>query len=421
MSELYGVNRSNEYLAHYGIKGMKWGVKKAKESGNEKRLARQYKKAAKKLAKLNERTDIEKQSAKVNKYNKIAKVSGAIGGAALGTVGTLAISKDGNRLLTERAMKKAAQNHEAYRNALMANNHTAADNYYQLYSGQNERANQYWKHHMNASNALDAYAAPLGVTAAAGLGTAAIAKAKSYAAKKRTTSEGHAKAVAKRDAWKKEMKSAFKGTSYANLPPYAKKKVKHSDLEDPNSLAHYGIKGMKWGVQKAKSAHDSYALDKQYRKASAKLEKLNRKADATRNAELASKYGHRAVRGAADAALAGGLAALGHHNIKKATNTPYGQLDPGFAADLLSSVGEKGAANTLNAMRIGRQVAGATAAARAGMTAYNAARGTYHARKASVGGHAKAVAKRDQWQREMNEAFKGTRYASKSSNKKKRR
>ena len=58
---------------------------------------------------------------------------------------------------------------------------------------------------------------------ALGLGTAAVSKAKAHAAKKRTTTEGHAKAVAERDAWKKEMQSAFKGTKYSNMPKNQKK------------------------------------------------------------------------------------------------------------------------------------------------------------------------------------------------------
>ena len=49
---MYAVERSDEYLAHYGIRGMKWGVRRAIKSGNSARLGRQYAKAQKKLAKL---------------------------------------------------------------------------------------------------------------------------------------------------------------------------------------------------------------------------------------------------------------------------------------------------------------------------------------------------------------------------------
>ena len=52
---LYAVERDGAYLAHYGIKGMKWGVRKARERGNDRALGRQYRKAAKKLAKLEKR------------------------------------------------------------------------------------------------------------------------------------------------------------------------------------------------------------------------------------------------------------------------------------------------------------------------------------------------------------------------------
>lgn len=92
----YGVTRTDEYLAHYGIKGMKWGVRKAIESGNSARLGRQYRKAQKKLAKL------EARAANGKKYAKRAAALGAgaavAGGlAAAGTTGVgTALTRAGN-------------------------------------------------------------------------------------------------------------------------------------------------------------------------------------------------------------------------------------------------------------------------------------------------------------------------------------
>lgn len=82
----YGVTRTNEYLAHYGIKGMKWGVRKARESGNSKALGRQYRKAQKKLAKLEARANNGKKYAK--RAAALAAGAGAAGGlAGFGTAG----------------------------------------------------------------------------------------------------------------------------------------------------------------------------------------------------------------------------------------------------------------------------------------------------------------------------------------------
>lgn len=78
---MYAIDRSDEYLEHYGIKGMKWGVRKAIERGGtglgNRRLARQYRKAQKKLAKL------EKRANNGAKYARRAAALGA-GAAAAG-------------------------------------------------------------------------------------------------------------------------------------------------------------------------------------------------------------------------------------------------------------------------------------------------------------------------------------------------
>lgn len=76
-NEYYGTatTPTEDFLAHYGVKGMKWGVRKAIQSGNDRKLSRQYAKAEKKLAKL------ERRAASGKKYAKRAAALGA--GAAL--------------------------------------------------------------------------------------------------------------------------------------------------------------------------------------------------------------------------------------------------------------------------------------------------------------------------------------------------
>ena len=83
---MYAIERNEDYLAHYGVRGMKWGVRKAIASGNSKALSRHYAKAQKKLAKL------EKRAANSGKYARRAALMGAGaavagGAAALGTSG----------------------------------------------------------------------------------------------------------------------------------------------------------------------------------------------------------------------------------------------------------------------------------------------------------------------------------------------
>lgn len=85
---MYAIERSDEYLAHYGIKGMRWGVRKALASGNDRALARQYRKASRKLAKL------QKRATSGAKYARRAAALGAGAAAAggLAIAGTSGVS-----------------------------------------------------------------------------------------------------------------------------------------------------------------------------------------------------------------------------------------------------------------------------------------------------------------------------------------
>ena len=94
-TSMYAIDRSEEYLAHYGIKGMKWGVRKAIAAGGtglgNRKLARQYKKAQKKLAKL------EKRANNGAKYARRAAALGA-GAAAAGGLAAAGTTGVGNAL-----------------------------------------------------------------------------------------------------------------------------------------------------------------------------------------------------------------------------------------------------------------------------------------------------------------------------------
>ena len=80
MAKYYAIERSGEYLCHYGIKGMRWRVRKAIRKGDERAYKRQYRKATKHLEKL------EKQAANGAKYAKRAVKKGVGLAGSLGTV-----------------------------------------------------------------------------------------------------------------------------------------------------------------------------------------------------------------------------------------------------------------------------------------------------------------------------------------------
>ena len=155
MSSYYGVTRSSEYLAHYGVKGMKWGVRKAKETGNSKALDRHWRKANRKLNRLNKKANWDQQKRKKDIADYATAYNQALGLSA--TAGAL-IAKD----------------------------------------------------KIPANKKLFAYTVgPLAATLAS---TPSIIK--SANAKKRLLPEGHKKAVNDAQVWAKEMNRVFHKTKY---------------------------------------------------------------------------------------------------------------------------------------------------------------------------------------------------------------
>lgn len=135
-------------------------------------------------------------------------------------------------------------------------------------------------------------------------------------------------------------------------------------------LAHYGIKGMKWGVRRALARRDAAGLGKQYKRAEKKLAKLEKKAAKTK------RYAARAALMGAGAAAAGGLAATGAHGLSSALG----------AAGRAGNAIVKGAGSAVNA--VGRGMEGLGMMARtsknkklrtAGMAIADAGRATQNA------------------------------------------
>lgn len=193
MPEYYAVERTGSSLQHYGVKGMKWGVRKAIEKKNGVRLAKHYAKAVQKLNKLNQRADIDTQKTRVKDQLKKAKRSALVGaGAAAAGLGSEKITiPDGHMDVTNHYWT----NVNGYGNVGSGTIHTQIQTHRDPYFHKAAR--------------LISGAATVGALTKAGVHTA-----KAIAAKRRTSLVGHAKAVAKRDAWKKSMQEAFRGTQY---------------------------------------------------------------------------------------------------------------------------------------------------------------------------------------------------------------
>lgn len=86
MASYYAIERNEKYLAHYGIKGMHWGVRKAKESGNERALDRHWRRATRKQKRLNKKADWAHQKKNLELGTRLATTGTMTGGLVGGSL-----------------------------------------------------------------------------------------------------------------------------------------------------------------------------------------------------------------------------------------------------------------------------------------------------------------------------------------------
>lgn len=209
MNEYYGVpsTPTEDFLAHYGIKGMRWGVRKAIIKGDQKSFDKHFKKAAKKLAKLQDRALYS------GKY--AAKAAGY--GAAAAGVGTLAVGGTG---LTSKGIKAVGK-------VMQGNKHRLVSKIGKKINDAGEAVNMWGKYDVTKKEVLNrvtgkkekikTYSNPKGMSNnnkfRIGAGVAALGLGAASARNAYIAANGR-KYMDKAEAFKRAMDDSFSGTKY---------------------------------------------------------------------------------------------------------------------------------------------------------------------------------------------------------------
>ena len=131
-STYYGISGlGDDTLAHHGIKGQKWGVRRFQNADGtytqagrnryftddgslSKKGERAYRKDLKKLNKLKARADISQQKKNIEKYEKRADTAKKVGLAAASVAGAMAASSPLNRRLEKRWDRNVFEQRDLY-------------------------------------------------------------------------------------------------------------------------------------------------------------------------------------------------------------------------------------------------------------------------------------------------------------------
>lgn len=218
---------------------MKWGVRKALAKGGEagaKALARQYRKASKKLNRLNRNADIDAQKANTSKAIKRAVIGAGIAGAGIG--GSVGLRNAASRL-TKKIIPQSADNlikPITIKENVIRENIIPETKIRESFVTWDNVPTKTWNGPVNTGAAVTGSvqsAKRIGDNAVkanryrqvskaskiiglGALGYTGYNAGKAAVSAYRRSKKGHAKAVAKRNAWRNEMTEVFKGTKYGS-------------------------------------------------------------------------------------------------------------------------------------------------------------------------------------------------------------